>query len=99
MIGAVIVLAVLVVVLTGTVHRVSMADRLLRERLREYVVVTLKSGEAFGGVLYGADSRSFVLRDAKALTDASARPVPVDGELILPRDQIDYFQRPGDAWR
>lgn len=94
MIAAVVVLAALVALLIGVVHRVSATDRLIRERLREDVVVTMKSGEAFRGVLYAADGRSFVLRDAKALTDMSARPVGVDGELILARDQIDYFQRP-----
>jgi small nuclear ribonucleoprotein (snRNP)-like protein len=94
MLAANIVLALLVVGLVGALARTAPHDRLLRERLREDVVVTMKSGEAFRGVLFAADGRSFILRDAKALTDASARPVPVDGELILPRDQIDYFQRP-----
>lgn len=92
--ATVILEALLVAGLVAALARTAPADRLLRERLREDVVVTMRSGEAFRGVLFAADGRSFILRDAKALTDASARPVPVDGELILPRDQIDYFQRP-----
>lgn len=93
MIAAVVVLAALVAVLIGALHRVSATDRLVRERLRDDVVVTMKNGEAFRGVLYAADRRSFVLRDAKVLND-TARVVAVDGELILARDQMDYFQRP-----
>lgn len=93
MIATVVVLAALVAVLIGALHRVSATDRLVRERLRDDVVVTMKNGEAFRGVLYAADGRSFVLRDAKVLND-TARVVAVDGELILARDQMDYFQRP-----
>jgi hypothetical protein len=69
-------------------------DRLVRSRLRDELIVTMRTGEAFRGVLTEADGRSFVLRNAKALTDASPRPVPVDGELILDRAQIDYIQKP-----
>lgn len=94
MIFAVVFLGALVVLLAGALVKTAPTDRLLRGRLRDDVVVTLKSGEAFRGVLYAVDGRSFILRDAKALTDASDRPVAVDGELILARDQIDYFQRP-----
>jgi small nuclear ribonucleoprotein (snRNP)-like protein len=110
---AVVVLAALAVMLAGGLTRVltidrqlrgqlqdeTQADRLLRERLRQKVLVTLLSGEAFGGVLWEVDRQSFLLRDAKPMTDASARPVPIDGELGLPRDQIHYWQRPGETWR
>lgn len=94
MIASVVVLGYLVLLFGAALWLMSTRDRLVRRRLRDDVVVTMKSGEAFRGVLHDADSRSFVLRDAKALTDAAAKPVPVDGELILDRGQIDYFQRP-----
>lgn len=67
-------------------------DRLLRARLREEFVVTMRDGAAWRGVLYAVDDRSVVLRDAEAMTE-NARG-PVDGELILARDRIDYMQRP-----
>lgn len=92
-----VLLAALVVLLTVTLARTSSADRLVRHRVREKVIVTMKSGEAFMGVLVDADGRSFILRDAKALTDASDRPVSVDGELVLDRTHIDYMQRPGEV--
>lgn len=67
-------------------------DRLLRARLREDVIVTMLDGSGWRGVLYAVDSRTVVLRAAEALTENSRGPV--DGELLLSRDRIDYIQRP-----
>lgn len=94
-----VVLVALVFLLTATLARTSSRDRLVRHRMRARVIVTMKSGEAFSGVLIDADGRSFILRDAKALVDSNARPVPVDGELVLDRSQVDYMQRPGEGVR
>lgn len=70
-------------------------DRLLRECLCDKVVVTLKSGSAFAGVLFAADDRVVLLRDTQALGAApSGDHVAVDGELILFRSDIDFLQRP-----
>ena len=70
--------------------------RLIREHLRKRVIVTLKSGEAFGGVLFSADSEALVLRNAEVLdassTDRQAQPV--DGELLILRPDVAYFQFP-----
>lgn len=70
-------------------------DRLIRQRLRDQVVVTLKSGSAFRGVLFEADARSFVLRNVEML----GRPgdgvhIPVDGELMVARSEVEFVQRP-----
>lgn len=70
-------------------------DRLLRERLCNKVVVTLKTGTAFSGVLYAADDRAVILRDTQALGAAlNGDHVAVDGELVLFRTDIDFLQRP-----
>lgn len=70
-------------------------DRLLRERFCDKVVVTLKSGSAFSGVLFMVDDRTVILRDTQALAvGPTGGPVAVDGELILFRTDIDYLQRP-----
>lgn len=69
-------------------------DRLVKRRVRDVVVVTLKNGSAFRGVLHDADGRSFVLRDAEVVGDSTGRPVPVDGELVVARDLVEYFQKP-----
>lgn len=67
-------------------------DRLLKRRLREEFVVTMLDGSAWRGVLYAVDGRTIILRAAEALSE-NARG-PVDGELLLSRDRIDYLQRP-----
>lgn len=70
-------------------------DRLLRERLCDKVVVTLKTGTAFGGLLFEVDDRVVVLRDTQALgAGHNGDHVVVDGELVLFRSDIEYLQRP-----
>lgn len=83
-----LVVAALVVVGPGR-------DRLLRERLCDKVVVTLKSGSAFSGVLFKVDDRAVILRDTQALgAGLNGDHVAVDGELVLFRTDIDFLQRP-----
>lgn len=67
---------------------------LLNLRLREKVIVTLKSGEAFSGLLWEADDKVWVLRDAVAIGVASKPSVGVDGEVILLADTVAFAQRP-----
>lgn len=68
--------------------------RLIRQRLRRRVVVTLKSGAAFRGLLFDVDRESVVLRDTEHLNDTARGPIPVDGELLVLRADIDYLQVP-----
>lgn len=65
---------------------------LLVSRLRKEVVVTLKSGSAFRGLLAAADRDAVVLVSATFVKAAEA--VPVDGEVIVLRADIDFLQRP-----
>lgn len=70
--------------------------RIVREHLRKRTIATLKSGEAFGGVLYSADTEAVILRDA-VLLEASATDrtsTPIDGELLVLRPDIAYLQFP-----
>lgn len=69
-------------------------DRLIRRRLRDQVVVTLKSGSAFRGVLFEADARSFVLRNVEMLGQGDGVHIPVDGELMVARTDVEFVQRP-----
>lgn len=70
-------------------------DRLVKRRLRDRVVVTLKSGAAFSGVLFEADGKSYVLRGASALGfAANGADAPVDGEIIVARSNVEHMQRP-----
>lgn len=72
---------------------VELTKSLLDQRLREQVVLTLKSGEAFRGVLFEADDKVWVLRSAEAL-GADTRPVSVDGELVIPATNVAYANKP-----
>ena len=68
---------------------------ILRQTLRERVVVTLNSGEAFDGVLLCADGKTYELVNAKALgAGERGADVPVDGSLLLPATSVLYLQRP-----
>lgn len=70
--------------------------RLIREHTRRKVIVTLKTGEGFGGVLFSADSEAVILREA-VLLDAGGTdrvPTPIDGELLVLRPDIAYLQFP-----
>lgn len=70
-----------------------MTSRLLRRRLKEQVVVTLKSGATFSGVLTECDRHVWILRNAASVGPPSNGAI-VDGELILRTEEIDYCQRP-----
>lgn len=65
----------------------------LSRRERKQWVVTLKSGEAFRGVLTDHDAGCVVLSNAEHYADPTS-PVPVDGEVVVLLSDIKYAQRP-----
>lgn len=65
----------------------------IESRLRERILVTLRSGEAFAGVLWEADDRVWVLRSAEAV-NGNQRPVPVDGEVVVLTANVAYANKP-----
>lgn len=68
---------------------------LIASRLRSRVLVTLKTGEAFSGLLYATDGEAIVLREATAVAFGSrAENVPVEGEALILRCDIAYMQLP-----
>jgi hypothetical protein len=48
--------------------------------------------EAIKGVLWSYRGGWIVLRDAQALT-SGAEPTQIDGEVIVHRDRVAYFQK------
>jgi hypothetical protein len=67
---------------------------ILRRTVRERLIVTLKTGEAFDGVLLCADERTWELVTAKALgVGERGADVPVDGSLLIPAGNVAYSQR------
>lgn len=66
----------------------------LKHRLRSTVLVTLKAGSAFRGVLYDHDDQALVLRSVEALTPGQASTV-VDGELLVLMSDVMFLQIAG----
>lgn len=72
-----------------------MRSRVLSSRLRERVVVTLKTGQSFAGVLFSHDNKALVLRQAAALGAAEDKSdLPLDGEVIVLMADVDFIQKP-----
>lgn len=70
---------------------------LLKKCVRHRVIVTLKTGEAFGGILFEADSECLVLKEA-ALLEANGTdriPTKADGSVVILRPDVAYLQFPG----
>lgn len=90
------VLAALVVcVLVGPRPAPPLPSNPVGNRVRNRVVVTLKSGDAFTGILWEADDRAWVLRGAEAVGEGENHTdLPVDGEIILMTADIAYAQKP-----
>lgn len=67
---------------------------LLERYMRDDVVVTLKTGTGFRGVLFEFDDRVLVLRSAEARERDSTSPVAVDGDVVLRWVDVDFVQHP-----
>lgn len=68
----------------------SLVDRLMNSLYVERVIVTLRTGEAFGGLLTDLDDRMLNLREAFSLPSRDT----VDGDLLIPRADVLYLQKP-----
>lgn len=69
-----------------------MNGRILRTHLRKAVLVELKSGQTFRGVLFDADRDCFILRNAQVIDGQQS--VPVDGEVLILRPDVAFVQYP-----
>lgn len=67
----------------------------LRQTVKQRVIVTLKTGEGFDGLLFWADGKTWELVQAKALGAGDrGADVPVNGTLLIPAENVAYCQRP-----
>ncbi|UVF61128.1 RNA binding protein [Arthrobacter phage Aoka] len=57
------------------------------------VVVNLKSGQAIDGSLVRRRGALLFLKNA-TLHEPGAEPVPLDGEIIIDRAEVDFIQAP-----
>ena len=86
--GCVVVVCFAAVLVAVSAHAGSKAaDRVVADSVKRRVVVASKAGESYVGVLFDADDRSFVLVDA-ATPDGD----PIDGQLVVLRDDVAYVQ-------
>jgi small nuclear ribonucleoprotein (snRNP)-like protein len=70
-------------------------NRIIKSRLREKFLVTTKDGASFSGILYAADDKALVLRQAEALAAAEDKSnVPLDGEVIVLLSDVAFMQKP-----
>lgn len=94
MLGLVIALVAVAVVLLAAgsafAYVRSTRDRIVKVYLRGRFVVTLKTGEAFEGILLDADNSMFVLGDATA--HSVDGPAHVDGKVYLERANVAFMQ-------
>lgn len=82
---------VLTALLCGGVLVRAYGLRVLKPRKR--VLVSTVAGYGASGVLHRRTTRTIVLRDVRVTTDMEERPpVPVDGELVIDRDQVLWIQ-------
>lgn len=55
------------------------------------VIVNLVGGRAFDGVLVRQSGPLLVLKGA-TLLEAGSEPAPLDGEVVVERDRVDFIQ-------
>lgn len=89
----VLTIGVLAVVAAVALH---LFDQVWSRRLmaRRRVLVNLHSGRAFTGVLWARRGRLIVLRGAELLEPGNAG-VPMDGDVILDRGEVEFVQAAG----
>lgn len=61
---------------------------------RRNVVVNLRSSRAFVGILWARRGPLIVLRNV-TMHEPGAPAAPVDGEVVIERDQIEFIQVTG----
>jgi small nuclear ribonucleoprotein (snRNP)-like protein len=91
-----VIAVVLAVLLFGAATLLWLEGRggLLAGRLRRRVIVNLKDGQAFGGVLFDADRDVVILRNAESINGRDDRNLPVDGEVVILRSDVAWLQLP-----
>lgn len=91
LLALVLLLLVLTAVLAAIVA-LALNVRLTWRRLlvRRRVIVNLKGGTALSGVLFTQRGPLLVLRNATL--HESGQRIPVDGEAVVEREQVDWIQ-------
>lgn len=64
----------------------------IRKITRTTVVAHTKDGRSIRGVLVGVHRDSISLASAAMLQDADLDPFPLDGDVLIPRDNVAFIQ-------
>lgn len=62
-----------------------------RNVVRRRGIANLKSGRTFRGILWKQSGPLVVMRQAEML-EAGREPIPVDGEVVIERSEIEFIQ-------
>lgn len=68
-------------------------DRIIKAKLRRKLLITTRDGQTWRAVLMEADEYTLSLFDAEVL-DADGGATKADGQVLLPRADVAYFQSP-----
>lgn len=61
-------------------------------RYRDTIIVNTKDGETVKGIFWGSRGGALRLRQAHLLQDGK-QPVPVDGEVVVFKENVSFCQR------
>lgn len=59
---------------------------------RETVIVNLKAGRSFRGVLWQRTGGFLVLKQAEMVGRREGGPVPIDGDTLIPFVDVEFMQ-------
>jgi len=63
-----------------------------RTALKRNVIVNLKSGESFRGVLWTKSGPLLILKNAYLFASSASEPAKVDGEVLVERSNVAFIQ-------
>lgn len=67
-----------------------------RYPLKRLCYVNLKTGKAFRGVLYERQREFLVLKGAELFDAPRSAPVPIDGDVVIERQHVEFIQVLGE---
>lgn len=66
--------------------------RRFAEVVRSTVVLHLEGGDSVAGILLAEYADVYAIARTRLLSEASGRAVPVDGEILVPKERVRFAQ-------
>lgn len=67
-------------------------QRRFADVVRSTVVLHLRDDESIAGILLAEYDDVYCLTRARALAETTGRLIPLDGEILVPKDRVRYAQ-------